>query len=46
MCNRARFSGEPETLFERFGASWAQDVVRLNLDPHELYPKSKAAWQL
>jgi putative SOS response-associated peptidase YedK len=42
MCNRARFSGEPETIFERFGASWAQDVVRPNRDPVELYPKSKA----
>ena len=42
MCNRARLSSEPETLFERFGASWAQDVVRPNRDPHELFPKSKA----
>lgn len=42
MCNRARFAGEPDTLFERFGASWAKDIVRPNLDPHELYPKSKA----
>ncbi len=42
MCNRARFAGEPETLFERFGASWAQGVVRPNKDPNELYPKSKA----
>lgn len=42
MCNRARLSSEPETLFERFGASWAQDVVRPNKDPAELFPKSKA----
>jgi putative SOS response-associated peptidase YedK len=42
MCNRARLSSEPETLFERFGASWAQDVVRPNKDPVEIFPKSKA----
>jgi hypothetical protein len=30
MCNRARLSSEPETLFDRFGAGWAQDVVRPN----------------
>jgi hypothetical protein len=23
MCNRARRDGEPQTLFERFGANWA-----------------------
>ena len=42
MCNRARLSGEPETLFERFSANWAKDVVRPNKDPIELFPKSKA----
>ncbi|WP_380786348.1 SOS response-associated peptidase family protein [Sphingomonas sp. R86521] len=42
MCNRARNRGEPETLFARFNASWAHDVVRPNADPVELYPKSKA----
>jgi putative SOS response-associated peptidase YedK len=42
MCNRARNRGEPETLFERFDASWAQDVVRPNSDPVELFPKSRA----
>ncbi|SFP99814.1 SOS response-associated peptidase family protein [Sphingomonas rubra] len=42
MCNRARFQSEPETLFERFGASWAADVVRPNRDPQELFPKAKA----
>jgi putative SOS response-associated peptidase YedK len=41
MCNRARLAAEPETLFERFGASWAQDVVRPNSDPVELYPRGK-----
>lgn len=42
MCNRARFAGEPDTLFARFGASWAEHVVRPNKDPRELFPKSKA----
>ncbi len=42
MCNRARLASEPETLFERFGAAWAPDVVRPNKDPRELFPKSKA----
>jgi len=42
MCNRARLSRDPETLFERFGAGWAQDVVRPNKDPVEMFPKSKA----
>ena len=42
MCNRARFRGEPETLIERFGASWAADVARPNRDPQELYPDRKA----
>lgn len=42
MCNRARLRGEPETLFQRFDASWAQDVVRPNADPVELYPRAKA----
>ena len=42
MCNRARNRGEPETLFTRFGASWAQDVVRPNRDPAELAPRAKA----
>lgn len=42
MCNRARNRGEPETLFTRFNARWAQDVVRPNADPVELYPKTKA----
>ena len=42
MCNRARNRGEPETLFTRFNASWAQDILRPNSDPVELYPKTKA----
>lgn len=42
MCNRARFAGEPETLFERFGASWAQHVFKPNAKTQELFPKSKA----
>ena len=42
MCNRARMLAEPETIFERFGASWAEDIVRPNRDPVELFPKSKA----
>lgn len=42
MCNRARFRGEPETLFERFGATWAPAVVRPNRDPQELFPDRKA----
>ena len=41
MCNRARLRAEPETLFARFGASWAQDTVRPNKDPQELFPRSK-----
>ena len=41
MCNRARLQAEPETLFERFEATWAQAIVRPNRDPVELYPKSK-----
>ena len=42
MCNRARLSSELKTLFARFDASRAQDVVRPNSDPVELAPRSKA----
>jgi putative SOS response-associated peptidase YedK len=42
VCNRARFSGEPEALHERFGSNWAADVVRPNVSLAELYPKSRA----
>lgn len=42
MCNRARMLAEPETIFERFGASWAEDIVRPNRDRVELFPMSKA----
>lgn len=43
MCNRARNRSEPETLFERFSASWLTEKPRDNrFDPVELYPKSRA----
>lgn len=42
MCNRARLSSDPETLHERFGASWAEDAFRPNSSLVELYPRSKA----
>ena len=42
MCNRARLAGEPETLHERFGSSWARDAFRPNSSLAELYPKAKA----
>ena len=43
MCNRARNRGEPETLFERFGARWLVDKPMDNrFNPVELYPKSRA----
>ena len=42
MCNRARLTAEPETLFTRFGASWAADALRPNTDPQELFPRAKA----
>lgn len=42
MCNRARLHTEPETLFTRFGATWASDIWRPNRDPRELFPKAKA----
>ena len=42
LCNRARNRGEPETLFTRFGASWARDAVRPNSDPVELAPRARA----
>ncbi len=40
MCNRARLSSEPETLIERFGASWL--APRRNRDPVELFPRRDA----
>ena len=42
MCNRARFAGEPATLHERFGSSWARDAFRPNSSLAELHPRSKA----
>jgi putative SOS response-associated peptidase YedK len=43
MCNRARFHGEPETLFERFGGDFLRPRPMDNrFNPTELYPKSRA----
>jgi putative SOS response-associated peptidase YedK len=43
MCNRARFSGEPETITERFGAGWLTPKPMDNrFNPTELRPKGRA----
>jgi putative SOS response-associated peptidase YedK len=43
MCNRARFDGEPETITERFGASWlAEKPMDNRFDPKELRPFNRA----
>jgi len=43
MCNRARFSGEPKTIFERFGAEWLTEKPMDNrFDPKELRPFCRA----
>jgi putative SOS response-associated peptidase YedK len=43
MCNRARFSGEPETITERFGAGWLTPKPMDNrFNPVELRPKGRA----
>ena len=42
MCNRARLSAEPETLFTRFGGGWLEDASRPNRDPVELVPRGRA----
>jgi len=43
VCNRARFSGEPETIFERFGGEWLADNPMDNrFDPKELRPFGRA----
>ena len=43
MCNRARFSGEPETIFERFGGEWlAEKPMDNRFDPKELRPFGRA----
>lgn len=42
MCNRARNRGEPETLFERFGAKWLTPRPLDNrFHPVELSPRSR-----
>ena len=43
MCNRARNTGEPESLIERFGAGWLLDKPMDNrFNPVELRPKGRA----
>jgi len=43
MCNRARMAGEPETIVERFGATWLADRPMDNrFNPRELTPRSRA----
>jgi putative SOS response-associated peptidase YedK len=43
MCNRARFSHEPETLRAHFGADWLADrPVDNRFNPQELTPRSRA----
>lgn len=43
MCNRARNSTEPETLFARFGATWAEPRPMDNrFNPRELAPRGRA----
>ena len=43
MCNRARFSGEPETIVERFGAEWlAEKPMDNRFNPKELRPFGRA----
>ncbi len=43
MCNRARFAGEPETLFTKFGGDWLTPKPMDNrFNPKELFPKSRA----
>lgn len=43
MCNRARNTGEPETLIERFGGGWLTDKPMDNrFNPVELRPKGRA----
>jgi len=43
MCNRARLSSEPETLFTRFGGDWLVPKPMDNrFNPVELFPKSRA----
>jgi putative SOS response-associated peptidase YedK len=43
MCNRARFSGEPETITERVSAEWlAPKPMDNRFDPKELRPFGRA----
>ncbi len=43
MCNRARMSGEPETIVTRFGADWLADRPMDNrFNPIELVPAGRA----
>ena len=43
MCNRARYAGEPETLREKFGASWSTPRPMDNrFNPQELVPRGRA----
>lgn len=43
MCNRARTDHEPETLREKFGATWMADRPMDNrFNPKELVPKGRA----
>ena len=43
MCNRARFSGEPETIIERFGAEWLLEKPMDNrFNPVELVPRGRS----
>ncbi len=43
MCNRARLSSEPETVFAHYGADWAEPRPMDNrFNPRELTPRSRA----
>ena len=43
MCNRARMAGEPETITERFGATWLTARPMDNrFRPEELVPRGRA----
>jgi len=43
MCNRARLTGEPETIREKFGGKWLVDRPMDNrFNPRELAPRSRA----
>ena len=43
MCNRARLHSEPETIYERYSAEWAElRPMDHRSDPRELRPKGRA----